>query len=283
MTRKLLLLSTVFSCLVSGIFTFESSNAAAKKLTAEEVVARHIESIGSPDKLASIQSRTVYGTASVQRPVGTLPQILPEAGKRTEAGNFLLASADRNLAMVMRFYDPDYPGEHFAFDGKSATVSFIGANKQSVLGEFIDSRSGLMREGLLGGVLSTAWPLLNAPAGRFKLKYEEVKIGGTRFHEISYIPKSRRYLEKMAVCMIFDFESYRHVMTEYANVMNDGSRASPHVIEQFGNFRNVDGLTLPFSYSIECPGSRPYSNRWAIEVRQVNHNGPLDPQLFKAP
>jgi hypothetical protein len=183
------------------------------------------------------------------------------------------------MGMILKFYDQDYPAEHFAFDGKDATVSITSKNRKSILGEFVDIHSGLMREGLFGGVLSTAWPLLNAQSGSFKLKYELKEDSSGKLHELTYTPKSRRYLDNIVIRLYFDVETFHHVMTEYA--LMGISNPVAFVLEKFGNYRIEDGLMLPHSYSIEYNTWRGISpTLWTVEIKQVMHNGPIDPQLF---
>jgi hypothetical protein len=253
--------------------------AKDKKLLPEEVLAKHLESIGKPEALAAIKSRTAYGITRVQRPLGTVPLILPELGKQSDPSNFLIASAENRLGMIMKFYDQDYPAEHFAFDGQDTTVSIIARNKKSILGDFVDSYNGMMREGLFGGTLSTAWPLLDAQDRKFKLQYELKEDSSIKLHQLTYTPKSRRHLDNIVINLFFNFETYRHVMTEYKlmGIVNPTS----FVIEKFGNFKTIDGLMLPHSYSIEYNTWRGLNpTRWSVEIRQILHNGPVDPQLF---
>jgi hypothetical protein len=253
--------------------------AKDKKLLPEEVLAKHLESIGKPEALAAIKSRTAYGITRVRRPLGTVPLILPEPGKQLDPSNFLIASAENKLGMIMKFYDQEYPAEHFAFDGKDATVSLTVQNRKSILGNFVDTYSGMMREGLFGGTLSTSWPLLNAQAGKFKLQYELKEDSSIKLHQLTYTPKSRRHLDSIVINLFFDFETYRHVMTEYKlmGIVNP----TAFVIEKFGNFKNVDGLMLPHSYSIEYNTWKSLNpTLWTVEIRQMLHNGPVDPQLF---
>ncbi len=300
--NKTLVLRVGLACALAGTIASGVSGTGDQKLKPDAVVAKHLESIGSADVLMGIHSRTVFGAALVRRPVGMIPPVLPEADKRTEAANFLLASADGKIAMVMKFYDLEYPGEHFAFDGKSATVSFTRANKRSVLGEFLSAQSGLIEEGLLGGVLSTGWALLHSPESGFRLKYREVRIEKRRFHEITLTPKNKRHPHRIVICLLFEFDTFRHVMTEYALVGKDESLSPPRyvekfgrltkqpppetppprMVEKFGDFRSVDGLTLPFAYTIECPPSSVMGTSYTLDIRQVRHNGPIDPLLFKA-
>lgn len=278
-TSRLVLLIALF-CLPVLPFRQDDASAKEKKPSPEEVVAKHLESIGSPEALAAIKSRTAYGVARVRRPMGTIPLILPEPGKQSDSSNFLVASTEGKLGMIMRFYDQEYPAEHFAYDGKDATVGITSRNRKSILGEFIDIRSGMMREGLFGGVLSTAWPLLNAQEGKFKLKYDLKEDGSGKLHQLTFTPKSRRHLDSIIVHLFFEYETFHHVMTEY--VLMGVANPISFVLEKFGNFKKIDGLTLPHSYSIEYNTWRGINpTLWTAEVKQVSHNGPVDPQIFR--
>jgi hypothetical protein len=61
-TIVLALLLTSFSVYVSA---YESSLGKEAKITPEEVVARHVESIGNSKVLRSVKSRCVYGSALI--------------------------------------------------------------------------------------------------------------------------------------------------------------------------------------------------------------------------
>ena len=277
---KSLILLAVVSCVWFGATKTDPLCAKSKKLTVEEMVAKHLESLGTPEALAAAKSRTVHGIVSVKRPIGVVPEFLPELGKRTDPSNFTFASAEGKLSMIMKFYDLIYPGERFVFDGKDVLVSIVSSNRYSVLGEFVNSFSGLLREGLMGGTLSTAWPLLHVQEGKFKLKYDEANIDGTKYHQLTYTPKSRRHLDSIVVTLLFDFETFRHVMTEYK--LMGIVYPTKMVIEQFGSYRQVDGVTLPHNYFIEYALFKDaHPTRWVVEVKQISHGGEIDPALFQ--
>ena len=62
----------------------------------------------------------------------------------------------------MRFNDPDYPGEHFSRDGIFVSIAETSPKHMSYLGEALSyNKWELIRHGLLGGVLSMDWPLLD--------------------------------------------------------------------------------------------------------------------------
>jgi hypothetical protein len=266
----------LFLLLSAGVPGF----AKDKKPTAEEIVAKHLESIGNPETLSALKSSMLYGLVSVRRPLGTVPQILPEQGKRKDPNNFLFASAENRIGMLMRFYDQDYPEEHFAYNGKDVNVKIVKANQRSMLGNFIVQYSGLLREGLVGGVLSTSWPLLHLQEGRFKLEYQKTDINGTKLHQLTYAPKKRWHMDNIIVRILLEFDTYRHIMTEY---WVGATMPRLALLERFSNFKTVDGITLPYNYSIQDGAAADtIAQRWTVDVRQIGYNQAIDPQIFEA-
>ena len=82
-----------------------------------------------------------------------------------------------------------------------------------------------MKEGLLGGIFSTGWPLLNLKDKPVTLAYRETTIDGRRLHEIDYHPKQG--FGDMKIKLYFDMETYRHVRTEYRLIVHDDMSAAP--------------------------------------------------------
>jgi hypothetical protein len=70
-----------------------------------------------------------------------------------------------------------------------------------------------MKEGLLGGVLSLGWPLLDIEKRNASLKYVSAKVDGRELHEIDYNPKSG--MNDIKVKLFFEPGTFRHVRTEY--------------------------------------------------------------------
>jgi hypothetical protein len=274
-------LSMIVLFLLFQAFRFESVCAKDKKPTAEEIVAKHIESIGSPEKLAAVKSRTIYGIVAARMPFGTVPEILPEPGTRKDPSNFLFASTESQMGMVMKFYNLSYTGEHLAFDGKDATISITKNGKRSEFADFVARYDGVMRDGFLSGTLSASWPLLHIQEGKYRLNYDQINAGGKKFHQITCTPKDKKHLHDLVVRLIFEFDTYRHVMTEY--VQNTGTFNMIMFLERFGNFKEVDGLMLPHSYSAqEANGTDITAARWSVEAKQISHGEPIEPQLFHA-
>ncbi len=275
--RKRLIMLAVLLYLLLGISQSGKSFARDKELTPEDVVSEHIKSIGPPEVLESIKSRYVHGISSLQ--VNIMSDYINS--------HFTFVSEGQRVGMVTKYAGLDYPGEHLAFDGTDVTVGYVAPEQRSRFGEaFIRNYSALMKEGFLGGVLSVAWPLLDLKERNLKLEYKKSKIEGRDLHEITY----RAYTEKgrmiIEVKLFFDFETFRHVRTEYGSF-----------VEQFDDFREVDGMMLPHKYSIKAATSiysspkmhrsdnrPPIYDEWLhyFEVRQCFHNAKIDPKFFRA-
>ena len=182
----------------------ESSFAKDKGLTPEEVVAAHMKSIGDPELLATIKNRGISGKASVE---------FIQGGVGTLAGTSMVISSGRSLSIILNYGGVDYPGEYFAYDGTDVEVATISPGQRSPLGDFIFRYNGVMKEGLLGGVWSLGWPLLDIEKRDPSLKYISTKVDGRELHEIDYTPKGG--MNNIKVKLFFEPETFRHVRTEY--------------------------------------------------------------------
>ena len=171
-----------------------------------------------------------------------------------------------------------------------------------------------MREGLLGGELSTGWPLLDLDERKPRLTYEGLKaIDGKQLHEVQYKPKKGQDVQ---IRLYFEPETYRHVKTVYtlaiqAQLVQGGGSSSPvpefggplsqsqsaeasqsrqqqsrySVEERFSDFKTVDGLTLPNHYVIHFTQELQSGNTtildWDTQATRIVENPELDPRNFQ--
>jgi len=263
------------------------SSAQDKKLTPEELVAQHLKSIGSPDLLAKIQSREFVGSTRVRFDQGAFGELI---------GQSQFASDGRKLGIILRYGGQDYQGEHFAFDGKDVTVGRFIPGKISVLGEFINRFGGVMKEGLMGGALSIAWPLRNYSEIRSRLKYNKAKLAGRPVHALEYRPKGG--LGDFKIVLFFEPETFHHIRTEYKLSISAAIGGGPAteigierpdtyylLSEEFADFKEVDGMTLPQRYTIGFSSegqTRTFLAHWTLEAKQWIHNGQIDSSIFRA-
>jgi hypothetical protein len=296
----------LIACLCfSLLLTQSEASYAAEDLTPEKVIAEHVKSIGRPEYIAKLKSRSFVGTSDVKFIQGASGEM---------SGTSMMVSEGPKLAIVLKYGDVNYPGEYLAYDGKDVTVKqqFMSPGQKSPLADFLFRFNDIMKGGLIGGALSTAWPLLNMQDRQVDLKYRKTKVDGQELHEIEYHPKNGR--GDLKIRIYFDLETFRHVRTEYRLrsredrsfgntenplgtskeeinrntdvLMKDARPESIYVlIEKFGNFKKIGGLVLPHSYemdySLEGSG-HAFIGDWKVKAGTFVFNKAYDEKFFKA-
>jgi hypothetical protein len=256
-------------------------------LKPEEVIQKHLDSIGTAEARAGVKSRVVEGTTVYKVLVGGSGEI---------QGNTVMVSEARNLQLMLKINAIKYHGEKFMRNGdKTFIAGTYDDHSRSEFGEFLLGDSYPLREGLLGGVWSTGWPLLDADAVKGKLHYAGLKkVEGRELHAVEYHGKKSSDLE---VTLYFEPETFRHVMTLYtarrhAGIGAGGDLDSPkqnetryRIEERFSDFKTQDGLTLPTHYDLrfqqELKTGFTKLVDWDTTSSRVLNNVSLDPKNFE--
>ncbi len=270
----------IIATFLISIAVSRNLSAEEHKLTPQKLIGEHLKSIGSPEVLARIRTRDVMGFSTVQILQG--PFGIP-------IGEARIASDGHRLAVSMQYKNLAYPGEHFGFDGKDVTVGrYIPPGTLSPLGDFLNRFNGLMKEGLLGGILSTGWALQAVEEKQPRMKYEKESLKGRSMHALVYRPK--KGLGDIKIVLFFEPETYRHVRSEYKLSITPGlGTVMTYILlsEDFADFREVDGLMLPHRYTItyssEGQVKRTFLAHWFFDASKWIHNGPIDPDIFRSP
>src|SRR5947207_2290756 len=119
----------------------------------DDLVARHLESIGSAPARKGVKTRMAHGTVQFK---------LLSGGAGTLEGTSAFVSEGNKFHFMMKFNNADYQGEHFISDGERIQVATAtGQQSRSSLGGLMYVQDVMLREGLWGGELSTAWALSN--------------------------------------------------------------------------------------------------------------------------
>lgn len=285
--RKLFLLITLFAA--ASVFLTSTASAISNgsrpdKMDAEELVSKHLASIGTDEARKAVKSMTEAGTAKA---------LFKGRGSGEASGLVVIASTGEKYLIGMKFKNSDYPFEKMGYDGDSVRVGFLRPGVRSVLGEFLRINEKTFDSGLLGGVLSTAWELYdyNEKDGKLKCSTPK-KMEPGELIECKYSPRGGSDLK---VKMFFDAATYRHVKTEYRRVISarqggsvdTSARQSEtryRLEEHFSDFREENGLTLPHNYVLSLEiltgnGSTMYE--WTMELSQFLVNNEIDPKEFR--
>jgi len=283
------------------------ASAAGQKLTLDEVIAKHLASIGTPEVRAAAKTRVAEGTLKYE---------ILSGGAGTMEGKAVLVSQGNNIREVLRFNRSDYRGEDLLTDSsriqifKGLILSGRSTPDRSLLGEFLYNEPSVLRDGIFGGAIATSWPLLSAKYRDAKLTYNGLKkVDGRELHEVQYVPKKKGDVQ---IRLYFD-QDFRHVMTVatveiHPSLLSGGSdglagnfmgRDDPQTggvdtanarqqpirfrMEQtFSGFRQVDGLTLPSECGIKfsAEGYRSQVANYTVHFDTIENNVPLDPKNF---
>jgi hypothetical protein len=103
--------------LLSG-WTFSSEG----KISIDDLVAKHLESIGTQEARSAIKSRVAQGTVAFNERI---------SGNVHLDGTAQLPSLGRKLKCAFQFNNPQYRGEQFVFDGKAVQVVLIDQQSRS--------------------------------------------------------------------------------------------------------------------------------------------------------
>jgi hypothetical protein len=253
------------SWLAVAAMTLPFTSLASDKIQPEEIVAKHLDSIGPAETRASVHSRIA---------AGLVVAILRSPGTSKFSGRAVMASDGNKNMIGLGFENADSYQEKFGFDGRDLTVGFVRPGVRGYLGDFLWTHQNIVKEGLVGGTLSDAWPLPIISEKKAKLEYGGIKkMDGKSLHELKYIPRGSSDLE---ISLFFDTETFQHVRTEYTRLISAGlgtgvigstrpSSASQSgaidasgqqrparykMVEEFSDFRKESGLTLPHTYKV---------------------------------
>jgi hypothetical protein len=258
----------------------------AADMTAEDLVAKHLASVGSPEA-RNAKTRVTEGAITYKILVG---------GSGEAAGKSFFVSEGMKRQLLMKINDRNYRGEQWIYDGDKDSVSFsLTQQKRSQFGEFLYTQPVPLREGLLGGLLTTAWPLLDPSMRDAKLSYQGLKkVDGRDLHDLLYKPKKGTDYE---IHLYFDPETFHHVLTVYTitiqpqmrfhgDTLNVRQVPERHRVEEhFSDFKQFDGLTLPTQYELKYTQELQTGGTtlfvWDIAVSQITNGSGVDPRNFE--
>ena len=187
--------------------------SATEKMTPEEIVSLHLDAIGPAETRNGIKSRMFRGEGMWRVFSGGHAQLPGAVFKASDGGSISLRFDTGN--------NPTYYGEHFVYNGNEVRILQAFPSARSPLGEYCKVNKTLLREGLLGGVTSTAWPLLHLEAKGANLKYADLKkVEGRRLHRLDY--KARKRGGPKKIQLFFEPGTYRHVQTVYITARTGG-------------------------------------------------------------
>ena len=275
---------------LSGLSGVGGSPILPEKMKPEEVIAKHLASLGTPDDLAAAKTRIMVGEVKAHLKLST--------SARDLSGPAQFASDGNKVILAMAFNSTNYPYDKAGFDGQKLTVSGLPTGGRSQLANFIASQDAIFKHGLIGGALSSAWALRRLDTNEVKLSYAgTTKINGREAHKLKYEPKRGN----LKINLYFDAETFRHVRSEYEYTVSAYMGARPsstaagvmgpatptggvsrfQLIEEFSDFQPTGKLTLPHTYKIQLVVEATAQNlEWTINFSQFVFDQAIEPAAF---
>jgi len=282
MTSKQSIASLCVALIVSAAALMPPASGAQAKLKPEELIAKHLDSIGSAEKRNAVKSRVTSGVAQVAFRVG---------GSGTLNGKANILSSGNTVRLGFTFPALEYPGEQLAFDGNKVTAGQSSPGNYPPLSGFVYENDVLMKEGMLFGTLSTSWVLLDFAAKKPRLDSNGTKkIDGRELYELKY--GSRNSKSNLQVWFYFEPGTFRHVRSVFklevpstrgTSITDSAELVRYQIIERFEQFKEVDGFSLPHSHNIEFSIDGPRGGMlttWAHQIEHIGHDEPVEKKLF---
>lgn len=280
-------MKSVFSAFCFCLIMLVAVNlTSAQKLKAEEIIAKHLDSIGTADVRAGAKTLIAVGPGT---------SMFTSKKDNTLEGRIVIASDNSKIFLGMNMNSSLYRGETFAFNGNDVYVGFVDTVGRSVFGNFVQTNNFVVSEGLLSGVLSTGWAVGKLATNNAKVTAAGIKkIDGREVYAVEYAKKGGSDLD---VVLYFEKGTFRHIKTEYKRMSSAAIGARPEqstgfsetrflFTEEFGDFKVVSGLTLPHSYKMiysVTGGQGTTGIEWNFGLTEFAVNQKFDQTTFDAP
>ena len=269
-----------------SLFLLTFSTSFAQKMKVEDIIAKHLDSIGTKEKRTEIKNQMIIGTANYK----VLRSSTFAVGK--SSGNAVFISEADKFYFGMKFDSLGYPIDEIVYDGESVNTAYVTPGQRSTLSYFILNNRDIIKENLFGGCLSKTWFLLDFQSQNAKLESGGTKkIDGKETYLVKYSIKGN---SPLTVKLYFDAKTFQHIRSEYRRVFpapftrEQTASASQvetvhQLIEDFSDFKEVNGLTLPHSYQINLlfNGKATDELEWKFEFSDFRYNQKIDPATFK--
>lgn len=266
----------VFIHMLCVLSVFAASVAAGQdqKLTADQIVEKHLEAIGGRQALAKFKTRVAIGTIKKEN--------------EPEGQMAVMSELPNRLSVFYAFRDYDF---HMIYDGSEPSI-------RPVMPRTVSNITDKLQEMLASGLMFNSISLYNlidssTPA---TLKFENKgtkKVGGRPAYVVQLKAGKGTPMK-----LYFDTESFMWLRTDYGSasaskqmgtftndVENQGAaEATVDFYIETSDFRDVDGLKLPFRF--EQVMTSPILLQKAVgtivgTIREYRHNEPIDPKMFQ--
>ena len=270
------------SLLVLSIALSSAGFGQDNKLTADEIIRRSLDSMGPASARSAIPFLDLTGPLTVQA---------TRSDFSSGSGTAHILSQGEKFKFQLALSSGVYRGETIVYDGSRTNIARDKQGNRTPLGQFFDWQQVIVSDGLLGGELSTTWPLNDPKIHGDKVTYDGLKKDeGRQVHQLTYKPKKAD--SSLVVRMLFKPDTYRHVKTIYlidmpptVEMSKGGLGSQPRFAgtdemlhyrleESFGDFKKLGNLTFPSEHKLKYVSDAPgQTQNWIFEIHYNKLDG----------
>jgi zinc protease len=245
---------TVSLVVASALMIAGPARLAAQ--TADEIIEKHISAIGGRAALSKLTSRTMTGAIAVSSPAGELTGTIEAYAQAPNKSRQLIkvdlsAFGAGQLVVDQRF------------DGTTGYVLDSMNGNRDITGNQLDN--------MRNATFPTALLTYKEAGTKAELLGRE-KVGSKDVFVVQLTPKSgsasKQYLDADTLMLL------KTVST--ISVPQLGADVEQTV--EFSDYRDVDGVKVPFSLKATNP-----AQSYSVTVTSIEHNKPIDEKLFVKP
>ncbi len=265
---------------ISILCLFAFWTVDGRDLKVEDVVSRHLDSIGSAIKRQELKTLFAGGKSEFET-------VTPAT---RGGGRGVVVSDPENLFFLMSLNSREYPFEKIGIFKEKVALPHTSVGERSLLGKFLAEHSSILSESFFCGSMSLRW-MTRLTSKALKMKYAGIRKSGDR--QLHMLDVTSTGSNEFKIRLFFDEQNFRHVRSEYRREVEAGrmvfgqqnqiSNAKLQLVEEFSDFREVDNLTLPYSYKVTFTSNsnnQSYESSWSILVATYVQNQKLAADFF---
>jgi hypothetical protein len=234
----------------------------ARAQTGDDVIEKYLAAIGGRPALAKLESRITRGTMSMS-------VTGPDGNAITFSGPVeVYAKAPNKLRTYARFDLSQMGAGEVVVDQRCDGTSYFVSNTMQGDRDI----TGNQRQSMLNGaVFPTPFLKYKEAGGKVELTGKD-KVGERAVYVVLFTPKagfpSKQY---------FDAETYQLLrVVAKVDVPELGGETEQTV--DFSDYREVDGIKLPFAQTVTNP-----AQSISVTMQSIEHNKPIDEAMFSKP
>ncbi len=262
-------LTLLFSFVMLAVSTVTLAGDDKDKLTASEIINKHLAAVGGKEALARIKSRVAIGTATKDSDTSAPMAVMSEAPNRVSA--------------IYQFQGFNW---QLTYDGaKSIVRPVLGRVSAPVMQKYEE----MLATGTMFNSISLYNVLTQGDSDNAKFEAKGMKKVKGR---PAYAVEMRRGKDK--TLLYFDAETFMWLRTDYGSVSftkgattlvgNKDQEINYDFYVETSDFKEVDGVKLPFKFEIVA--TTPILKQKNVgtivaTISEYRHNIAIDPKMFQ--